>query len=238
MYAAYQSHQSWGGATASNVPCRWAVSCSRSAKDATSMSVLPLTPGQAGRDLLKQPSVAVRILERRVREVRAPGQVEPGGLRLFLHLGDVDPAAGEIFPGGVDVLDRQVQPVKGSGFHRRDALAEMDRALRVGRRHLHLPEVVTDDQVDVQPPSQALIEALCAIDIRDGHRHHLERHVDRRELLHLGRTGSAYVDGAHVDLRRWVRIACSDTAVSRPGGSGAPVPPVEGRDVARLPGFA
>jgi hypothetical protein len=38
----------------------------------------------------------------------------------------------------------------------------------VGRRHLDLPEVVADDQVDVQPPSQALIEALCAIDIRDG----------------------------------------------------------------------
>jgi hypothetical protein len=31
---------------------------------------------------------------------------EPGGLRLLLHLADVDAAADEIFPGGVDVLDR------------------------------------------------------------------------------------------------------------------------------------
>ncbi len=38
------------------------------------------------------------------------------------------------------------------------------------RRHLHQPDVVADDQVDVQPPSQALIEALCPIDIGNGGR--------------------------------------------------------------------
>jgi hypothetical protein len=71
------------------------------------MSVLPLPPGDPGRDLLEQPAVAVRVAERRVCEVRAPGQVEPGGLRLLLHLADVDAAADEIFPGRVDVLDRE-----------------------------------------------------------------------------------------------------------------------------------
>src|SRR5215207_966488 len=109
------------------------------------MSVLPFPPGQPGRDLLEQPPVAVRVAERRVREVRAPGQVgESWGLRLLLHLADVDAAADEIFPGGVDVLDRQIQPAEGPGLHRREwnkALAEMDRALRVGRRHLHEPDV-------------------------------------------------------------------------------------------------
>src|SRR3954463_12018103 len=103
--------------------------------EATSMSVLPFPPGQPGRDLLEQPAVAVRVAERRVREVRAPGQVgEPGGLWLLLHLTDLDAAVDEIFPGGVDVLDRQVHPLKGPGLHRRDArdaLPEMDRALRV-----------------------------------------------------------------------------------------------------------
>jgi hypothetical protein len=53
----------------------------------------------------------------------------PGGLRLLLHLADVDAAADQIVPGGIDVLDRQVQPVKGPGLHRREALPKMDRAL-------------------------------------------------------------------------------------------------------------
>src|SRR4051812_35464559 len=86
------------------------------------MSVLPFPAREPGRHLLEQPAVAVRVAERRVREVRAPGQVrEPGGLRLLLHLADVDAAAHEIFPSGVDVLDRQEHPLKGPGLHRRDA---------------------------------------------------------------------------------------------------------------------
>jgi hypothetical protein len=78
------------------------------------MSVLPFPPGQPDRDLLEQPAIAVRVAERRVREVRAPGPVgKPGRLRLLLHLADVDAAVDEIFPGGVDVLDRQVHQLNG-----------------------------------------------------------------------------------------------------------------------------
>jgi hypothetical protein len=40
------------------------------------------------------------------------------------------------------------------------ALAELDRALRVRRRELHRPEVVADDQVDVEPPSEAACRFL------------------------------------------------------------------------------
>ena len=40
----------------------------------------------------------------------------------------------------------------------------------MGRRELHRPEVVADDQVDVEPPSEALIEALRSIDIGHGQR--------------------------------------------------------------------
>src|SRR3954454_15631555 len=167
------------------------------------MSVVPSPPGQPGRDLLKQPAVAVRVAERGVREVRAPGQVEPGGLRLLLHLADVDAAADEILAGGVDVRDRQVELLEGSGLHGRDALAEMDRGLRPGRRHLHLPEVAEVD-VDVQPPSQALVEAQCPIDVGDGDRHDFEPHIDRRDLRHLCGSGGAYVGAAHGDLRRLV----------------------------------
>src|SRR5215207_7826588 len=136
------------------------------------MSVLPSAPGDPGRDLLEQPAVAVRVAEGGVREVRAPGQVEPRGLRGLLDLADVDAAADEIRPGGVDVLDRQVQLLEGPGLHRRDALPEVDRSLRSRRRHLHLPEVAEVD-IDVQPPPQALIEAKRPIDIGYWHRHHL-----------------------------------------------------------------
>ena len=97
----------------------------------------PLT---AGKPYLESPGAASRSRpgpRTRVREVRAPGQVgEPGRLRLLVHLADVDAAADEIVPGGVDVLDRQVHPLKGPGLHRRDArdaLPEMYRALRVRR---------------------------------------------------------------------------------------------------------
>src|SRR4051812_40412044 len=105
--------------------------------EATPVSVLPHPPGQPGRDLLEDPAVAVRVAEGRVCEVGASGQVgEPGGLRLLLHLADVDAAADEILPRGVDVLDREVHPLQGSRLHRLDAwdaLPEMDRAGRVRR---------------------------------------------------------------------------------------------------------
>src|SRR4051812_37167076 len=112
------------------------------------MSVVPLAPRQPGRDLLKQPAVAVRVAERRVREVRASERVgEPRGLGLLVDLADLDATAEEILAGGVDVLDRQVHPLKGAGLHRvdaRDPLAEVDRARRVGRRHLHQPDVLAE----------------------------------------------------------------------------------------------
>src|SRR4051794_9502496 len=108
------------------------------------MSVLPFPPREPGRDLLQQPAVAVRVAERRVGEVRAPRVVgEARRLRRLLDLADVDAAADQVFPGGVDVLDAEEQPVKGPRLHCRQALAEMDRALRVGWRHLDVPNVVT-----------------------------------------------------------------------------------------------
>src|SRR5687768_459560 len=126
------------------------------------MSVLPLPAGEPGRDLLEQPAVAIRVAERRVREVRAPWQIEARGPTL-VHLADIDAAADEIVPGGVDVFDREDQPVSGPRLRPREALAEVDRALRVGRRELQHPELVAGSQVGVQPPSEALIEALCPI---------------------------------------------------------------------------
>src|SRR3954451_9519731 len=103
MYAAYQSHQSCGCATASNEPWRSAVSCSRSARDATSMSVLPFPAGDPRRDLLEQPAVAIRVAERGEHEVRpAFHRLEAGGT-LLVDLADVDTAADELVAGGRDI---------------------------------------------------------------------------------------------------------------------------------------
>src|SRR6476659_2566244 len=124
-----------------------------------SMSLLPFSAGEPGRDLLEHPAVAIRVAERRAREVRALFLLEARWPRL-LHLADLDAAADEVVPGGIDVGDHEDHPLSGAGLSRRAALAELDRAPRVGRRELHRPEVVADDQVDVQPPSEALVEAL------------------------------------------------------------------------------
>src|SRR3954471_22386215 len=113
MYAAYQSHQSCGGATASNEPCRSAVSRSSSAREAMSMSVLPDAARDPGRDLLEQPAVAVRVAERRVREVRAPLDRLEARRTALVHLADLDAAADEILARRVDVLDREQHPVGG-----------------------------------------------------------------------------------------------------------------------------
>ena len=50
---------------------------------------------------------------------------------------------------------------------------------RVGGRELDRADVVAEVEVGVQPPSEALVEALCPIDVGDGQRHDLELHVDR-----------------------------------------------------------
>src|SRR5215475_13506546 len=187
-YAAYQSHQSCGGATASNEPWCSAVSCSRAASAATSMSVLPLPPGDPGRDLLEQPAVAIWVAERRVCEVGAACyRLEAGGSAL-VHLADVDAPADEIGPGGVDVGDREDQPVSGPWRSRGEALAEVDRALRARRRELHPPDVVANAEVGVQPPAEALVEALRPVDIGDRlgdrQRHDLEPQRDGRGTGH------------------------------------------------------
>src|SRR3984893_17487154 len=98
------------------------------------------TSGQARCDLLQQPAVAVGIAERRERAVAAmlgirtanpepPKQVglvragvHPTG--VVEHLADRDTAAKQLFAGGLDVGDDQVQALGGAGCRRGDVLAE------------------------------------------------------------------------------------------------------------------
>src|SRR5690242_20285109 len=140
MYAAYQSHHSCGGATASNAPWRPDVSCKRSAREATSMSILPLTPREPLRDLLEFPAVAVRVAERCPGEVRAPRRVKPRWARL-VDLADVHATADQVGPDGIDVLDHEDHPLSRSRLCRRAALADLDRTRGVRWCQLHRPDV-------------------------------------------------------------------------------------------------
>src|SRR5204862_6140209 len=73
MYAAYQSHQSCAGATASKEPWRSEVSCKRSVRVSTSpISVLPLSAAERRRDLLELPAVAYGVAARRLGVVGEP----------------------------------------------------------------------------------------------------------------------------------------------------------------------
>jgi hypothetical protein len=78
----------------------------------------------------------------------------------------------------VDVVDRQDQALNRARLARGDAFAEGDRTRRLGGGELDHPEGVADGDVGVQPPAEALVEALGPVDVGDGQRHDLEFHVD------------------------------------------------------------
>jgi hypothetical protein len=54
----------------------------------------------------------------------------------------------------------------------------LNRAPRAGRGELDDPEAVIEREVRVEPPPEAPVELLRAIDIRDGDDDHLELQVD------------------------------------------------------------
>jgi hypothetical protein len=117
-----------------------------------------------------------------------------------VHVADVGAVPDEVGPGGVDVRDRENQPDRAPGPGRGEALAEVNRALRVGRRELHDPEVVADGKVGIQPPAEVLVEALGPVDVGDIQRHDLEVQIGGRRRGHLGRGGAAYVGARHGGL--------------------------------------
>src|SRR5574341_703464 len=70
------------------------------------------------------------------------------------HLADLDAATKQLFAGGLDVGDDQVQALGGAGCRRGDVLAEDDRAPGAGRRKLDRAPVVTVGEVSVEPPPE------------------------------------------------------------------------------------
>src|SRR5262245_26071569 len=167
------------------------------------MSVLPSPAGQPGGDLLQLPAVAIRVAEGCSGEVRASRGVEARRLHL-LDLADVDAAIDQIMAGGLDVLDDQDVGLGGPRLSRRPApLAELDRAPGVRWGELHVPDLVAEDQVDVQPPAEALVEGLGPVNVGDGQRHDLEVHVHAETVGRLAGGLTDYVGTTHGDLRHW-----------------------------------
>jgi CheY-like chemotaxis protein len=82
----------------------------------------------------------------------------------------------------------------------RAALAEVNRALRAWRCELNDAEVVTDDEVGVEPPAEATVKALGALDVRNRDGDGLELHGDRPCSWGLDSSFGALHGIAHVNL--------------------------------------
>ena len=101
------------------------------------------------------------------------------------HFAHLDAASDELGARRLDVGHDEIEPGCRARRGRRDSLAEVDRARRARRRELHAPERVTDDEVGVEPPAQAAVEALGALDVRNRDDDDLELQVDRRRFRGL-----------------------------------------------------
>ena len=95
------------------------------------------------------------------------------------HLAHVDTATDELGARCLDVRHDEIKSACRARRGRCDSRAEVDRARRARRRELHDPKLVTDDEVGVEPPTQAAVKALGAIDVRNRDDDDLELHVDR-----------------------------------------------------------
>ena len=169
------------------------------------VQVAESSSGKTRLDLLEQPAVAVRIAERGERAIAGvvgcgPADSTARAVALELssrrpgveHLADLGTAGDELVACSLDVGDDQVEALGRARRGRRDVRAELDRAPRAGRRELDDPEAVIESEIGVQPPPQAPVEALGAIDV--GHRNDddLELQIDRRS-----------------SRRIWWRVHCS-----------------------------
>ena len=126
------------------------------------MSVLPCPAGEPGGDLLELPGVAVRVAERgpsRYGALTAKSK-PPGGRASITSLTSTPRPTRSSRAASMSSTTRIIAWAEpGSAVPA--ARAELDRApLRMRRRELHRPQVVADDQVDVEPPAEAACRFL------------------------------------------------------------------------------
>src|SRR5687767_8845698 len=106
-----------------------------------------------------------------------PGECGLSRTGAVEHFAHADAAIDEFGARGLDVGHDQIESARRARRGRRESLAEVDRARRARRRELHAPELVTDHEVSVEPPTQFAVEALGAIDVRNRNYDGLELEV-------------------------------------------------------------
>ena len=143
---------------------------------------------QPGRHLLQQPRVAVRVAEPGARGVAATLRIESRKRAVrseVEELAHLDAGGQQRVAGRFDVADDQVGR-GGAERGGREAGAELHRAPGAVRCELD-----NDGRRDVEPPPDAAVELLGAVDIRNGDDDHLDLHVDLLDAgdLRVGATG-------------------------------------------------
>jgi hypothetical protein len=95
------------------------------------------------------------------------------------HLAHIGAAGDQRSTCRHDVGHDEIESLRRTGCGRGDALTEVDRGRRTRRRKLHDPELVSFGEVGIEPPAEASVELLGAVDVRDRNDDHLELQVDR-----------------------------------------------------------
>src|SRR5262245_7054478 len=163
-------------------------------------------------DLLQQPTVPFRVVERHERQIAAPGRVGAARLRfdfewivppgdIVKDLARVDTLPDQLLARRLDVRDDEVEELCRTESRRSDARSEDDGTWRARRRELEHPTVTRHD-VCIPPPSEPSVEFRRAGDVRHWNDDNLELHVDRLRSRGLGCRFAARLGTAHIELLR------------------------------------
>src|SRR4029077_21033509 len=119
---------------------------------------------------------------------------EVGLVRAVVHaagvverFADLDAKTEQLFAGGLDVGDDQVQALGRTGRCRGNVLTEDNRAPGARRRELDHAVVFTAIEVRVEAPPKPRVELLRAVNIRDRDDDYLELHVHFHGIRAAGR---------------------------------------------------
>ena len=190
MYSAYQSGQlasrlAGSASRARRVqPTARRSTLANSGDEVYAVSFASTRPGRRAVISCKQPAVAVRVPERGERRVAAPlgvGSADrrkaAGPARWNTSLTSTPRSTTSACAASMSETTRK-SPLAKPGTAGANPLAELNRALRAWRCELDDAEVVTDDEVGIEPPAEATVKALGALDVRNRDSDRLELHGD------------------------------------------------------------
>lgn len=144
--------------------------------------------GQSGCQLLEEPTVPIRVVERSVRSVTASLRMQSvnaactanmvehsaGVVERLTHL---HPAFDELGTCCLQIGHYEVEVLRRARRGRCEALAEDNGASLTGGRELYDAKLITRDKVQVESPTQIRVKTLGAIHVGDRNDNHLELHV-------------------------------------------------------------